>query len=103
MTYQVLLQHTVDNGYKATALAIPECVAVGATRDEALMNLKAVLTARLAEAEIVTVEVGEPEHPWLKGFGMFKDDPMYDDVLAEIEAYRREVDEAESNRADPSS
>jgi predicted RNase H-like HicB family nuclease len=102
MTYQVLLQHLADDGYKATALAVPECIAVGKTRDEALGNLKAVLTARLAEGEILTVEVGEPEHAWLKWSGVFKDDPTFDDFLAEVEAYRQEVDEEERDRADPS-
>jgi predicted RNase H-like HicB family nuclease len=99
MIYRVFLQQTEDDGYKATPFVFPDCVAVGKTRDEALTNLKVALNARLSQGEIVTVEVGEPEHPWLKGAGLFKDDPTYDDFLAEIEAYRREVDEAESNRA----
>jgi predicted RNase H-like HicB family nuclease len=78
MIYQVFLQHTTDNGYKAIPLLFPDCVAVGETREEALANLKAVLSARLAEGEIVGVEVGEPEHSWLKGAGMFKEDASYD-------------------------
>jgi hypothetical protein len=100
MIYQVFLQQTADNGYKAIPLLFPDCVAVGETRDEALANLKAVLSARLAQGEIVGVELGEPEHPWLAGAGMFKDDAAYDDFLGEIEAYRREVDEAEAEGAD---
>lgn len=71
MTYQVFLQQTVNNGYRATALA-----------------------ARLAQGEMVTVEVGEPGHPWLKWAGTWKDDPTYDDFIVELEAYRREIDEA---------
>jgi predicted RNase H-like HicB family nuclease len=102
MTYQVFLQQTADNRYKAVPLVFPDCVAVGKTREEALANLRAMLNARLSQGEIVTVEVGEPEHPWLKGAGLFKDDPTYDEFLDEIEAYRREVDETESHRADPS-
>ena len=102
MTYRVFLQHTADEGYKATPLVFPDCVAVGRTRDDALANLRAMLSLRLSQGEIVTVEVGEPEHPWSKGAGMFKDDPTYDDFLAEIEAYRREADEAEPQRTDVS-
>jgi predicted RNase H-like HicB family nuclease len=102
MTYRVFLQQTAADSFKATPLKFPDCVAVGKTRDEALANLKTALDARLSQGEIVTVEVGEPEHPWLKGAGMCKDDPTYDDFLAEIEAYRREVDEAELHRADVS-
>jgi predicted RNase H-like HicB family nuclease len=100
MIYQVFLQQTADDGYKAIPLLFPDCVALGETREEALANLKSVLRARLAEGEIVGVEVGELEHPWLKGAGMFKDDAAYDDFLQEIEAYRREIDE--TDRADVS-
>jgi predicted RNase H-like HicB family nuclease len=88
MIYRVFLQQTADDGYKATPLVFPDCVAVGKTREEALANLRAALDARLAQGEIVTVEVGEPEHPWLKGAGMFEDDATYDDFLGEIDAYR---------------
>src|SRR6266852_2759100 len=102
MIYRVFLQQMADDGYKATPLVFPDCVAVGNTRDEALANLKAALDARLSQGEIVTVEVGEPEHPWLKGAGMFKADPTFAEFLDEIETYRREVDEAERQRADVS-
>jgi predicted RNase H-like HicB family nuclease len=100
MIYQVFLRHTDGSGYRATPLLFPDCVAVGKTRDEALANLRSLLDARLAEGEIVMLEVGEPEHPWLRGAGMFGEDPAFDDFLAEVEAYRREVDAAETDRAD---
>ena len=32
------------------------------------------------------------DDPWVKYAGMFKDDPDFDDLLAEMEAYRREID-----------
>jgi hypothetical protein len=52
------------------------------------------LQARLEKAEIVTLEIDPPkaEHPWMKFAGMFKDDPQFDEMLAYIEADRREVD-----------
>ena len=34
------------------------------------------------------------EDPWEKYAGMFADDPDFDDVMKEIEAYRKELDEA---------
>ena len=47
-----------------------------------------------ADAEIVKMEIElpKPEHPWKKFAGMFKDDPDFDDVLADIEAFRRDRD-----------
>jgi predicted RNase H-like HicB family nuclease len=100
MTCQVFVQRIDENGFRATPLLFPDCVAIGKTRDEALARLKEVLNERLSQGEIVTVEVGEPRHPWLKGAGMFKDDPNYDEFLAAIDAYRREVDEADPESAD---
>jgi predicted RNase H-like HicB family nuclease len=102
MTYRVFLQHLDPDGYRATPLLFPDCVAEGKTREDALANLRAALDARLAQGEIVTIEVGESEHPWLKGAGIFKDDPTFDDFLREIERYRHEIDNADQNRADVS-
>lgn len=34
----------------------------------------------------------EPENPWLKLAGKYQNDPQYDEVLAYIEKYRRELD-----------
>ena len=92
MVCQVLLQYE-DNRYKATPMAPPDCAGVGSTRDEALANARAALAERFAEGELVTVDVGGAEHPWLTGAGMFRDDPTFDDFLAEMEAYRRHLDE----------
>ena len=33
------------------------------------------------------------EHPWLPFLGMWKNDPTFDDLLDQIKAYRRELDE----------
>ena len=94
MTYYVLVENGEQGNYTATVLGWPDCTAQGATRQEALARLRQALITRLAQAEIVPLEIEHPPsgHPWLKFAGMFKDDPLFDDVLAEIEAYRRELD-----------
>ena len=33
-----------------------------------------------------------PEYCWMKHAGMFQDEPLFDQVLEEIETYRRELD-----------
>ncbi len=38
-----------------------------------------------------------PDRPWRKFAGMFKDNPLLDEVVEEVEAYRRELD-AEQGR-----
>lgn len=44
--------------------------------------------------EIVSqeVELTKYEHPWMKFAGMYQDNPLFNEVLAHIESYRRELD-----------
>jgi len=97
MQYQLFVQDQPGNGYVAAVLGIPDCVAQGRTKEEAIAKAKAALAERLAQGEIVTIDI-ESAHaertgnPWLDNFGRFKDDPTFDDFLAEIEVYRRELD-----------
>jgi hypothetical protein len=48
----------------------------------------------LDSADVVSFDLPteQAEHPWMKHAGMFKDDPMFDEVLEEIAIYRRELD-----------
>jgi len=61
--------------------------------------LKALADQNILFTEVVKLEVPLPNetgNPWLDKFGWFKDDPTFDDLQAEIAAYRKEVD-LESN------
>ena len=93
-TYDVLIENQENGRVLATVIGLPDCQAIGATKEEALTSLYERLTERLAKAEIVSIKIEPPkaEHPWMKFAGMFKDDPQFDDMLADIEAYRRELD-----------
>ncbi|MCC5641257.1 type II toxin-antitoxin system HicB family antitoxin [Nostoc sp. CHAB 5844] len=93
LNYSVLVE-AKDNGYQATVWGLPNCQVFATTREDALHNLHALMNSRLKNVEIVTQEL-EPsssEHPWMKFAGMFKDDPQFDEMLADIAAYRRELD-----------
>lgn len=94
LDYSVIIEEIKAGLYSATVWGLPDCKATGATREEALTNVRQVLTARLEKAEIVSLEmeIPKPEHPWMKFVGMFKDDPDFDEVLADIKALRRERD-----------
>ena len=101
MQYQILVQNQNKNGVVASVIGMPECKAEGKTKEEAIANIKQALKTFLAQGEIVSVEIPTPvENPLLKHAGRFKDDETFDDFLAEIEKYRREVDEAEAARED---
>jgi predicted RNase H-like HicB family nuclease len=52
------------------------------------------LRKRLSEVEVVPLEIDLPENanPWVRFAGMFQDDPLFDEVVEEMEADRRELD-----------
>lgn len=93
-SYDVLIENQEDGKVLATVIGLPDCQAIGATKEEALTSLYQRLNERLAKAEIVSIKIEPPkaEHPWMKFAGMYKDDPQFDEMLAYIEADRHELD-----------
>lgn len=94
LNYSVIIEEIKAGLYSATLWGLPDCKVTGATREEALTNVRQVLTARLEKAEIVSLEmeIPKPEHPWMKFAGKYKDDPYFDEMLEDIKALRRERD-----------
>jgi predicted RNase H-like HicB family nuclease len=92
MQIPILIERIADNGFRARGIEPFGGVAEGATRDEALQNLRKLLEERLAQgAEIVGLEVTGERHPWKPFAGMFKDDPLFDEWQQAIAKYRRRV------------
>lgn len=91
--YSVLVEQK-EGGYTATAWGLPDCQVFAATREEALSKLHSLVNNRLQNVEIITQEIEVPttEHPLMKFAGMYKDNPLFDEVISNIEAYRRELD-----------
>lgn len=58
-----------------------------------LMSYLWCLTLRLCCLPILIHEQRvEQSDPWIKFAGMFKDDPLFDEFLEDMAAYRRELD-----------
>lgn len=113
MQYQVLVRQPAKSHFVASVVGLANVVADGKTETEAINKVKAALADELENAKVMTIEL-EPKHslqskhsyengdnytrggkddPWIKRAGAFKDDPTWDDFLAEIAAYRKEIDE----------
>ncbi|MEG4172383.1 MULTISPECIES: hypothetical protein [unclassified Microcoleus] len=90
----VIIKNESDRTVSAALLGWPECKAFGETRSQALQNLHDLVNAQLAEAEIVSVKLtnSRSNNPWVRLAGKYENDPQYDEVLAHIEEYRRELD-----------
>ncbi len=97
MRYQILIEHPNQNGFVASVIGLPNCVATGSTEEEALARIRQTLHARLSQAKIVAIEVESPtaqdeEKPWTVNAAAWRDDPTFDDLMQKIEEYRREID-----------
>ncbi len=103
MQYPVLIHCDRAGRYEAVSLSVPTCAGRGDNRDEALLDLKRLLEDWLHSAEMTTIEVetsvmrqnvlSETEknslNPWLRMAGIFKDDPVLEEMLEEIYALRK--------------
>ncbi|SKB12354.1 conserved hypothetical protein [Planktothrix sp. PCC 11201] len=92
LTYPVLIQKQ-NQEYIVTVLGL-DCKAKGASREAALEQLLEQVNAILKQGEIVQLEIPlpKPEHPWMKFAGMYKDNPLFDEVQDYIKADRKQLD-----------
>jgi hypothetical protein len=95
MNIPVLIEPIANNGFRATGGLPFEITVEGATRDEALGRLRAEIDKRMARGAIVVpLEITPTEdHPWVRGAGMFRDNPLFDCWQEAISEYRRQVDQ----------
>lgn len=94
ITLTVLIAEQPAGGYQATVLGWSDCQGSGVTKEEAIANLNQALSTRLETTEITSLKIVNPhaEHPWMKFAGMHEENPLFDEVLASIEADRQQLD-----------
>ncbi len=93
MNYPILIEET-EGGYTAKVWGLPECQSEASTREEAIQNLYEIVNTRLQNVEIVMAKIEAPhkQNPWIEFAGMYEDNPLFDEVVSNIAAYRREID-----------
>jgi hypothetical protein len=93
MEINILLEPKQGHGYRASSGPPLATEAEGTSREEALSNLRAQIENKLRSgAEILTLEVGKPAHPWTQFAGTLKDDPLGEAWVQAMAAYRASVD-----------
>jgi predicted RNase H-like HicB family nuclease len=90
--WNVLVEKTEDGKAIATVLEFPTLSAIADTRQDAIDRAQQLLAERLAQGEIVPIQVESSKNPVLETFGIFKDDPHFEDVQRYIQKYRDELD-----------
>lgn len=100
----ILLESKEDGGAIASVLEMPSYRVEAATREQAIVELQALLNSRLKKVEILPIEINLPqaehsENPWVKFAGIFKDDPDFAEIAEAIRSERQAEDDTE---VDPS-
>lgn len=93
MQCQIFVKDLPNHLFTASAPGFPDFQTEAETREIAVSKAKAALTDYLTQGEIVTVDIDlDPTNPWLAMHGRLRDDPAFDQVMAEIEAFRKQVE-----------
>jgi hypothetical protein len=94
MQIPVLVEPVANEGFRATAGAPLPVSAEGATPDDALRNLRAVMDRHLKDGkQLASVEFPDTENPWLAMAGIFdQNDPLVQEWKAAMAEYRLEVE-----------
>src|SRR5947209_18961573 len=94
MQIPVAVEPTVSGQFRAHSFPPFTAVAEGKTSDEAVLKLRQELSKEIeAGKRLVMLDVpADEENTWLAMSAWLKDDPLFDDWRAEVEAYRRQCD-----------
>ncbi|HWY87456.1 MAG TPA: hypothetical protein VNX28_12060 [Gemmataceae bacterium] len=94
MEIPVIVEKLHGNGFRARA-SMPESLSIeGPSRDAVLTGMRDLLQEKLAEVEVVRLDVSVPgeENPWLAVAGMWKDNADALEAEEYSRQYRQQVD-----------
>lgn len=100
MQIPVLIERVPGNGYRASG-AVPFTFTVeGSNRTEVIEKLQRLIASKLENgAELIPVDVAEPDNPWLKMAGMWdKNDPLVQEWKEIMRENRLKDEEESANR-----
>ena len=93
MDIPILIETLADGRFRARTGEPLGVTAEGATRDDALRAAERSIHAKLSNGTMLASVAwpGEP-NPWIEGAGCLKDDPLFDEWMAEIRENRKRMD-----------
>jgi hypothetical protein len=90
----VLIEPTAEERYRASVGEPFPASVEGDSPEAVLQMVKQQIEDRVAQgAQIATLDLPNGDNPWLAGFGMFRDDPLFDEWQQAIAEYRREANQ----------
>ncbi len=94
INFHFLLEASSDGQILGTIAELPGCQVTATTQENAIVELQQMARDRVAKMTVVpfsvdvNVEVEQPENPWIEFMGMYKDDPVFAEIAAELRAER---------------
>jgi predicted RNase H-like HicB family nuclease len=93
----ILVERNTEGNVIASVLEFPNTQVEASTQEQAVEELKQLLSTRLEKIEIIPVEIelpqSESENPWMKFAGVFKDDADFAEIADNLRAERNIIDE----------
>ena len=92
---QMVVETLPNHQVAAWMVALPDCRVVAESKEAAIVALEARLETRMRAIEVIDFPglAGKPmEHPVMKFAGIFKDDPDFAEIVAQMRA-ERELDD----------
>ncbi|WP_414756478.1 hypothetical protein [Anabaena sp. CCY 9910] len=93
----ILVERNAEGNVIASVLEFPNTQVEASTQEQAVEELKKLLSTRLEKIEIIPVEIqlpqSEAENPWMKFAGVFKDDVDFAEIADNLRAERNIIDE----------
>lgn len=86
MTFSISIQNAAGQ-FEASLVGAPDVRAVAPTRALAIAALETALEQRVAQGELITLEIGRKGFAGL--FGKYRDDPTLQDICDEAYRERR--------------
>ena len=97
MQFVVSVEPNNGRGFLARSPLAPELTAEAPTADQAVADLQQQLKTLVSRGGLREVEVPLPAinpepatNPWREVAGLFKDDPLFDEVLEHMKVYREQ-------------
>ncbi len=94
MEIPVLLEPLPDGGFTARSGEPLELTARGDSPDSALLNLRDLIETRIASGSLLTtIEVPNTSAGRHPGAGIYRDEPLFDQWRAAVDAYRQQIED----------
>ncbi len=82
LSLHILVERADSGHFRASVPELPDCAAEAETRSAAFATLQEKVKAKLANTEVLTLEVSN--NPWTDFIGMFEGDDDFADLAEEL-------------------